>query len=72
MNENKHQADPKLCWLCGAQGSYLVSSKMHCPGCDVTWMPWSTSMVGPAEVWWNGKLVECIDFTKPGALSCPA
>jgi len=73
MSESQYgKADPKLCWSCGELGSCLVSSKMHCPRCDVTWMPWASSMAGPGEVWWNGKLVECVDFSRPGALSCPA
>lgn len=64
--------DPKLCWSCGERGSHLSGSQMHCPGCDVTWMPRSSSIANLKQVWWNGMLVECMDFTGPGALSCPA
>jgi hypothetical protein len=72
MGESQRQADPKLCWSCGKQGSCLSGSRMHCSGCDVTWMPRSSSIADLDETWWNGMLIKCIDFTEPGALNCPA
>jgi len=72
VSESWRQADHKLCWSCGERGSYLSGSRMHCSVCDVTWMPRSSSIADLDATWWNGKRIECIDFTKPGALSCPA
>jgi hypothetical protein len=73
MNGSLHQADPKQCWNCGELGTYQSGCKMGCSPCDVTWMPWSSSSIaGRDEASWNGILIECVDFTRPDALSCPA
>jgi uncharacterized membrane protein len=32
--------DPKLCWLCGKKGVPATGSRLMCPKCDVTWMPY--------------------------------
>jgi hypothetical protein len=73
MRRSQQEADPKLCWSCGEPGTYLSGSQMYCPKCDVAWMPWSSSSIaGLDEARWNGILIECVDFTKPDALSCPA
>lgn len=73
MSGGQQGADPKLCWNCGKLGSFLVGSQMYCPKCDVRWMPWSSSsVIGLDEAHWDGMLIECVDFTKPDALNCPA
>jgi len=72
MSETQYRADTKHCWSCGEQGSHLSGSQMQCRDCDVTWLPWSSSLVNLDEVWWEGSLIACVDFTEPGALNCPA
>jgi uncharacterized membrane protein len=73
MRGGQERADRMLCWICGELGNFLVDSQMYCRRCDVTWVPWSSSsMVNLDQARWNGLLIECVDFTKPDALSCPA
>lgn len=35
------ESDPKLCWSCGERGEPHIGSRMWCPDCEVTWMPWA-------------------------------
>jgi hypothetical protein len=73
MRGREQGGDRRLCWNCGEMGSFLIDSQMYCQECDVTWMPWlSSSIINLAEAHWGGLLIECVDFTKPDALSCPA
>jgi hypothetical protein len=46
---------------------------MTCPECEVTWMPWSSAARGdPEKVCWEGAVIFCVDFSRPGALGAPA
>ena len=61
------------CWNCGNPGAYAGGWRMTCPGCEVSWMPWSLAPRGdPARVCWMGKIVDFVDFTRPEALGAPA
>ena len=61
------------CWNCGDPGAYAGGWRMTCHGCEVSWMPWSPVPRGdPARVCWMGKVIDCVDFTRPGALGAPA
>jgi hypothetical protein len=54
-------------------GTFGTGIQIYCSKCDVTWMPSSSSLIMDLdETHWEGMLIECVDFTKPGALSCPA
>jgi hypothetical protein len=73
MSGNQQKADPKLCWNCGKRGIPDVGSRMNCPECEVTWMPWLSAARGdPNKVCWEGKVIPCVDFSRPGALGAPA
>jgi hypothetical protein len=73
MSRGQQGTDRTLCWNCGEAGSFLFGSQMYCRKCDVTWMPWSSeSIINLDEAHWDGRVVECVDFTEPNALSCPA
>ena len=73
MSGSRQKADPKLCWNCGMRGVPDVGSRMTCPGCEVTWMPWLSAARGdPDKVCWEGKVIFCVDFSRPGALGAPA
>lgn len=73
MSKGRQGADPKLCWNCGELRSFLSGIQIYCSKCDVTWMPGSSSLIiNPDKTHWEGMLIECVDFTKPDALSCPA
>jgi hypothetical protein len=73
MSGSQQEAHPHLCWNCGRRGAPGVGSRMTCPECDVTWMPWSSAARGdPNHVFWMGRLIVCVDFTKPEALGAPA
>jgi hypothetical protein len=73
MSGSQQRADPKLCWNCGKRGVPGVGSRMTCPECDVTWMPWSSAARGdPEKVCWEGTVVRCVDFSGPEALGAPA
>ncbi|HEY3650216.1 MAG TPA: hypothetical protein VGL33_19795 [Streptosporangiaceae bacterium] len=73
MNGSQQRADPKLCWNCGKRGVPGVGSRMTCSECEVTWMPWSSAARGdPEKVCWEGAVIFCVDFSRPGALGAPA
>jgi hypothetical protein len=73
MSGSQQEAHPHLCWNCGKRGAPGAGSRMTCPECEVTWMPWSSAARGdPNHVCWMGRLIVCIDFTKPEALGAPA
>jgi len=73
MSGSQQRADPKLCWNCGKRGVPGVGSRMACPECDVTWMPWASAARGdPEKVCWEGTVIFCVDFSGPGALGAPA
>jgi hypothetical protein len=73
MSGSQQRADPKLCWNCGKRGVPGVGSRMTCPECEVTWMPWSSAARGdPEKVCWEGTVIFCVDFSRPGALGAPA
>ena len=73
MSGNRQEVHPHLCWNCGKRGAPGVGSRMTCLECDVTWMPWSAAPRGdPNHVFWMGRLIACVDFTKPEALGAPA
>ena len=73
MSGSQHEADLDLCWNCGKRGTSSAGSRMACPGCEVTWMPWSSVARGdPNHVCWMGKVINCVDFTEPQALGAPA
>jgi hypothetical protein len=73
MSGSQQKADPKLCWNCGKRGIPNVGSRMTCPECEVTWMPWLSAARGdPNKVCWEGKVIFCVDFSRPGALAAPA
>ena len=73
LSGGQRKADPKLCWNCGERGASSLGSRMSCPECEVTWMPWSSAPHGdPNRVCWMGKVIDCVDFTKPEALGAPA
>lgn len=73
MSGNRQEIHPHLCWNCGKRGAPGVGSRMTCLECDVTWMPWSATARGdPNHVFWMGRLIACVDFTKPEALGAPA
>jgi hypothetical protein len=73
MSGDQQGPDRRLCWNCGEVGSFLVGSQMYCRKCDVTWVPCSSSsIIKLDEAHWDGLLIECVDFTKLDALSCPA
>src|SRR6478609_7476244 len=73
MSGNRQELHPHLCWNCGKRGAPGAGSRMTCPECDVTWMPWSATARGdPNHVFWMGRLIACVDFTKPEALGAPA
>lgn len=67
------------CWNCGARGTSWpdvdnrAATRRICASCDVMWsvVPARHAEL-PAEVLHMGKAVLAIDFTRPGALSCPA
>jgi len=67
------QPDPYACWCCGAQGAGAGIIR-RCFTCDVTWW-WREIPSGPLRrdvVVWGTETLRVVDFTKPGALSCPA
>jgi hypothetical protein len=73
MSGSQQRADPKLCWNCGKRGVPGVGSRMICLECEVTWMPWSSAARGdPEKVCWEGAVIFCVDFSRPGALGAPA
>ena len=73
MSGSQQKADPKLCWNCGERGVPDVVNRMTCPVCEVTWMPWLSAARGdPNKVCWEGKVIFCVDFSRPGALGAPA
>ena len=73
MSEGQHEADRDRCWNCGKRGAAGADGRMTCPRCEVTWMPWwSTARGDPNHVCWMGKVLDCVDFTKPQALGAPA
>jgi hypothetical protein len=73
MPRTQQEADPKLCWNCGELGRYAAGVQIHCLACDVMWIPSSSVSVPDLdETRWQGAVIECVDFTKPGALSSPA
>jgi len=73
MSGSQQKGDHKLCWNCGERGVPGVGSRMTCPGCEVTWMPWSSVVRGdPTYVCWEGSVIHCVDFSRPGALGTPA
>jgi hypothetical protein len=73
MSGSQQRPDPKLCWNCGNRGVPGVGSRMTCPECEVTWMPWSSAARGdPEKVCWEGAVIFCVDFSRPGALGAPA
>jgi hypothetical protein len=73
MSGHQQKGDHKLCWSCGKHGVPGVGSRMTCAHCEVTWMPWSSSVRGdPNYVCWEGQVVHCVDFSVPGALGAPA
>jgi hypothetical protein len=73
MIGSQQEADPELCWNCGKQGAPGIDSRMICPQCEVTWMPWSSAARGdPNRVCWEGTVIDCVDFTKPETLGAPA
>ena len=73
MSGSQQKADPELCWNCGKRGVPDVVSRMTCPECEVTWMPWLSAARGdPDKVCWEGKVIFCVDFSRPGALGAPA
>jgi len=73
MSGRERGADPNLCWNCGKRGARRAASRMTCPECEVTWVQSSSAARGdPNHVCWMGKLIDCVDFTKPEALGAPA
>ena len=73
MSVSQQKGDHELCWNCGKRGVPAVGSRMTCPECEVAWMPWSSAARGdPNYVCWEGKVIHCVDFSRPGALGAPA
>jgi hypothetical protein len=73
MSGSQQEGGRGLCWSCGKPGAYAGGWRMTCPGCEVSWMPWSSALRGdPKPVCWMGKVIDCVDFTGPGALGAPA
>jgi hypothetical protein len=67
------RTDSKLCWNCGELGRFVAGIQIYCSNCDVSWTPGPPlSMINLDKTIWEGALIDCVDFTKPGALSCPA
>ena len=61
------------CWNCGGPGITYVGSANICPKCDVTWRPYRTNPRKlNSRVPYLGDVIDVVDFTKPGAPSCPA
>jgi hypothetical protein len=73
MSGSRQEAYHELCWNCGKRGAPDVTRRMTCPECQVTWMPGSSAARGdPNHVCWMGKVIDCVDFTKPESLGAPA
>jgi hypothetical protein len=73
MSAIQQETDPELCWNCGNPGAPDVTRRMTCPECEVTWMPGLSAARGdPNHACWMGEVIDCVDFTKPGALGTPA
>jgi hypothetical protein len=69
------KGDPYLCWNCGKPGAALgvVGDRRNCPECEVTWVPeWSATRGDPNYVCWMGRVIFCVDFTRPESLGAPA
>ena len=73
MSGSQQKGYRDLCWNCGQPGAYAGGWRMTRSGCEVAWMPWSQGPRGdPNRVCWMGTVIDCVDFTRPEALSAPA
>lgn len=66
------------CWNCGQRGipwplGTVSAIRRICETCDVLWsaLPMAPGQV-VTEVAHYGQAIPAVDFTRPGALSCPA
>ncbi len=73
MSGSQQKCYQGLCWNCGKPGTYVGGWRMTCPGCEVSWMGWSSAPRGDKNhVCWMGKMIDFVDFTRPEALGAPA
>jgi len=73
MSGSQQKCYQGQCWNCGKPGAYAGGWRMTCAGCEVNWMGWSSAPRGdPNHVCWMGKIIDCVDFTRPEALGAPA
>ncbi len=73
MSGSQQKCYQGLCWNCGERGTYAGGWRITCPGCEVSWMGWSPAPRGDKnQLCWMGKMIDCVDFTRPEALGAPA
>ena len=60
------------CWNCGGPGIPHTGSAEICPKCEVTWRPYAVNSRQLNDcIVFKGVVIDLVDFTKPGAPSCP-
>lgn len=49
MSGSQQKGYQGLCWNCSKPGAYAGNWRMKCPGCEVSWMAWSSALGGDPD-----------------------